>query len=98
VLTVLLVIETTNPFGDESAIEYPHGLPAGVVVISGLYWPPNWPATSPGPTKKIPVVGYRAAEFGFYDGRALRVNLTGRPQACFFLECMPCLSDLLLAS
>jgi hypothetical protein len=89
VLTVLLAVTEFNTTGDEVEIEYPHGLPAGVVVISGLYWPLNWPDSTQGSKQTIPVVGYRSAAYGFYDGKSLRVNLTDRPQACleYLLQC-----------
>ncbi len=88
VLTVLLAVNDIISIGDETGIEYPRGLPAGVVVISGLYWPSNWPDSSQGSTKQIPVVGYRSAAYGFYDGQSLRVNLTDRPQA-YLSSCHP---------
>ena len=83
ILTVLLAVNEIDSTGDEFEIEYPRGLPAGVVIISGLYWPLNWPDPSQGAIRRIPVAGYRSSAYGFYDGQALRVNLTDRPQACF---------------
>ncbi len=79
-LTVLLAVEKSDSKGDSAEIEYPAGLPSGIVEISNLYWPQNWLDSSSGVTK-IPVMGYRSAEFGVYDGQTFSVILNNRPQA-----------------
>ena len=78
VLTVLLAVKQDQT--NNIDIEYPAGLPAGQVVISGLYWPGNWPLTPEGNIKKIPVFGYRTSGFDYWDGNSLIVNITSRPQ------------------
>ena len=80
VLTVLLAVAEYDALINETDIQYPAGLPAGEVVISGLFWPQDWLDATGGPLKKIPVIGYRTSGFGVWDGTAFHVTLTARPQ------------------
>lgn len=91
VITILLAVDPNEAVN--LATESIAGLPAGQILITGLYWPQNWPDAS-NDLKKIPVVGYRSEGFGLWDGTSLRLNVTSRPQVGRNVE--PVLSSVLL--